>query len=42
MGITMTEKKFKALANELAKDPKTPEDLSVLTAQFTKIMVKLF
>jgi len=30
MGITMNEKKLKALANELAKDLKTPEDLSAL------------
>ena len=28
MGITMNEKKLKALANELAKDLKTPNDLS--------------
>jgi transposase-like protein len=40
MGITMNEKKLKALANELAKDLKTPEDLSVLTAQLTKITVE--
>ena len=40
MGITMNEKKLKALANELAKDLKTPEDLSALTAQLTKITVE--
>jgi transposase-like protein len=40
MGITMNEKKLKALANELAKDLKTSEDLSVLTAQLTKITVE--
>ena len=40
MGITMNEKKLKALANELAKDLKTPEDLSQLTAQLTKITVE--
>ena len=36
----MNEKKLKALANELAKDLKTPEDLSALTAQLTKITVE--
>lgn len=40
MGITMNEKKLKALASELAKDLKTPEDLSKLTAQLTKITVE--
>ena len=40
MGITMNEKKLKALANELAKDIKTPEDLSALTAHLTKITVE--
>jgi len=40
MGITMNEKKLKTLANELAKDLKTPEDLSALTAQLTKITVE--
>ncbi len=40
MGITMNEKKLKALANELAKDIKTPEDLSTLTAHLTKITVE--
>ena len=40
MGITMNEKKLKALANELAKDLKTPEDLTALTAQLTKITVE--
>jgi len=36
----MNEKKLKALANELAKDLKTPEDLTALTAQLTKITVE--
>jgi transposase-like protein len=40
MGITMNEKKLQSLANELAKDLKTPEDLSALTAQLTKITVE--
>jgi len=40
MGTTMNEKKLKALANELAKDLKTPEDLTALTAQLTKITVE--
>lgn len=40
MGITMNEKKLKALANELVKDLKTPKDLSKLTAQLTKITVE--
>lgn len=40
MGITMNEKKLKALANELAKDLKTLEDLSALTAQLTKITIE--
>ena len=40
MGTTMNQAKLKALATELAKDLKTPEDLSVLTAQLTKITVE--
>ena len=32
----MNEKKLKVLANELAKDLKTPEDLTELTAQTRK------
>lgn len=40
MGIKMNEKKLKTFANELAKDLKTPEDLSKLTAQLTKITVE--
>ncbi len=37
MGITINEKKLRALANELAKDLKTPEDLIALTTLLTKI-----
>jgi hypothetical protein len=33
MGTTMNQAKLKALAAELAKDLKTPEDLSALTSQ---------
>jgi len=40
MGITMNEKKLKALANELAKDLKSPGDLSALTAHLTKLTVE--
>ncbi len=40
MGMTMNQAKLKALAAELAKDLKTPEDLSALTSQFTKITVE--
>ena len=36
----MNEEKLKALATELAKDLKTPEDLSALSAQLTKITVE--
>ncbi len=36
----MNKKKINALASELAKDIKTPEDLSALTAQLTKITVE--
>ena len=34
------QSKLQALAEELAKDLKTPEDLSNLTAQLTKITVE--
>ncbi|MFT7389241.1 MAG: hypothetical protein ACI8VC_002506, partial [Candidatus Endobugula sp.] len=37
MGIVMNQHKIKALALELAKDLKTPEDLSAFSAQLTKI-----
>lgn len=40
MGITMNNDKLKALAAELAKDLKTPEDLSALSAQLTKLTVE--
>ncbi len=40
MGTTMNDKKVKILAKELAKDLKTPEDLSALMAQLTKITVE--
>ncbi len=33
----MDQEKLKALAEELAKDLKTPEDLSALSAQLTKL-----
>jgi len=36
----MNQKKLQALAEELAKDLKTPEDLSALSAQLTKITVE--
>ena len=36
----MNEDKMKALAAELAKDIKTPEDLSAFSAQLTKITVE--
>jgi putative transposase len=40
MGILMNQHKIKALALELAKDLKTPEDLSAFSAQLTKITVE--
>ncbi len=40
MSIIMDQKKLKALAEELAKDVKTPEDLSALSAQLTKLTVE--
>ncbi|MEH6631803.1 MAG: IS256 family transposase, partial [Halopseudomonas aestusnigri] len=36
----MTNDKLKALAAELAKDIKTPEDLSRLSAHLTKLTVE--
>ena len=36
----MNKEKIKALASEIAKDLKTPEDLSALSAQLTKITVE--
>ncbi len=35
----MNQDKMKALATELAKDLKTPEDLNAFSAQLTKITV---
>jgi putative transposase len=40
MSRTMNQKKLQALAEELAKDLKAPEDLSALSAQLTKITVE--
>ena len=40
MSMTMDQEKIRALALELAKDVKTPEDLSALSAQLTKITVE--
>lgn len=36
----MNEDRLKALAAELAKDLKTPADLSALTAQLTKLTIE--
>jgi len=40
MRMTMKQTSINALATELAKDLKTPEDLSALSAQLTKITVE--
>ena len=40
MSMTMNQDKIKALALELAKDIKTPEDLAAFSAQLTKITVE--
>lgn len=40
MRIQMDQTKLQALAEELAKDLKTPEDLSTLSAQLTKLTVE--
>jgi putative transposase len=40
MSITMDKDKLQALANELAKDVKTPEDLSTLSSFLTKLTVE--
>ena len=40
MSYTMNQKKLEALAKELAADLKTPEDLSRLSAQLTKLTVE--
>lgn len=36
----MDKRKLQAMANELAKDVKTPEDLSILSAFLTKLTVE--
>ena len=40
MSNTMNKDKLQTLANELAKDVKTPNDLSQLSAMLTKLMVE--
>ncbi len=40
METTMDIDKLKALASELAKDIKTPEDLSTFSAHLTKLTVE--
>ena len=40
MSNAMDKRKLQALANELAKDVKTPEDLSTLSAFLTKLTVE--
>lgn len=40
MSNTMNQKKLEALADELAKDLKTPADLNALSAQLTKLTVE--
>lgn len=40
MSMTMDKKKLTALAHELAKDIKTADDLSVLSAELTKLTVE--
>jgi len=40
MSISMNKEKMQALANELAKEVKTPEDLSQLSAMLTKMTVE--
>lgn len=40
MSRTMDEKKLKAMAQELAKGIKTPEDLTALSAHLTKLTVE--
>lgn len=39
MGASMNQDKIRELALELAKDLKTPADLSAFSAQLTKIAV---
>ena len=38
--MSMEKNKLKALALELAKDIKTPDDLSALSAELTKLTVE--
>ena len=40
MGNHLNKNKLKALAAELAKDLKTPEDLSALSAELKKLTVE--
>lgn len=40
MSMTMSQKQLSALAQELAKDLKTPDDLAALSAQLTKLTVE--
>ncbi|NRB40836.1 MAG: hypothetical protein HRU20_20585 [Pseudomonadales bacterium] len=40
MSITMDNKKLQAMAEELAKDLKTPDDLCQLSAFLTKLTVE--
>ena len=40
MSTMMNKKKLQAMAEELAKDVKTPEDLSQLSAFLTKLTVE--
>jgi transposase-like protein len=40
MSILMNKEKIQALANELGKDIKTPDDLSQLSAILTKMTVE--
>ena len=40
MSNTMNKKKIQALAEELTKDPKTPEDLNASSVDLAKITVE--
>ena len=40
MSNTMNEKKIQALAEELTKDPKTPEDLNASSVDLAKITIE--
>ena len=40
MSTSMNKEKIQALANELAKEVKTPDDLSQLSAMLTKMTVE--